>query len=146
MADEAQQGAVEGISVGTTATFSKQVTAEDIERFTQVSGDSNPLHSDAAYAKRTRFGEPIAHGMLGAGVISAALGTQLAPDAVVIYLGQNLQFRVPVKAGDTLTATVTATEVIPEKRRVKLETRVANQDGTDVIVGDATVMVEPLGE
>jgi len=142
----ADDGTVEGISVGTTATFSKQVTAADIEQFTQVSGDTNPLHRDPDYARRTRFGEPIAHGMLGAGVISAALGTQLAPQAVVIYLGQQLQFRAPVKAGDTLTATVTATEVMPEKRRVSLDTRVTNQDGTDVILGQATVMVEPLGD
>lgn len=142
----ADDGTVEGISVGTTATFSKQVTAADIEQFTQVSGDTNPLHRDPDYARRTRFGEPIAHGMLGAGVISAALGTQLAPQAVVIYLGQQLQFRAPVKAGDTLTATVTATEVVPEKRRVSLDTRVTNQDGTDVILGQATVMVEPLGD
>lgn len=137
MADE-----VMGLSAGSQAVFTKAVTTEDILKFAEVSGDSNPLHSDAAYAARTRFKQPIAHGMFGAGVISAALGTKLNPDAVVIYLAQNLQFRAPVMAGDTLTATCTVTKVDPERSRVSLDTVVTKQDGTEVIRGDATVMVE----
>ena len=136
---------VQGLAVGSSATFSKTVTTEDIEKFTEVSGDTNPLHRDAAYAARTRFKAPIAHGMLGAGLISAALGTKLAPDSVVIYLAQNLRFRAPVNPGDALTATVSVTEVDTERSRVTVDTKVANQDGTDVIVGDAQVMVEALG-
>ena len=93
----------------------------------------NPLHSDADYAARTRFKQPIAHGMLGAGVISAALGTKIAPDSVVIYLGQNLQFRAPVAAGDTITAAVTVNEVDPDRSIVKLDTNVLNQEGVEVI-------------
>jgi 3-hydroxybutyryl-CoA dehydratase len=135
---------VQGITEGTSVTYQKQVTTEDIAAFAQVSGDTNPLHLDAAYAARTRFKEPVAHGILGAGVISAAIGTQLAPNGVVIYLAQNLSFRAPVKPGDTLTATVTATEVDAERSRVKLDTKVANQDGTDVILGDAMVLIDPL--
>lgn len=135
---------VEGVEVGTKATFEKTVTAEDIAKFTDVSGDTNPLHSDAEYAARTRFKQPIAHGILAAGVISAALGTQLAPDSVVIYLGQNLQFRAPVSVGDTLTATVEATRVDTERSQVALDTVVTNQDGTDVIKGDALVMIDAL--
>ena len=137
MADE-----VRGLRVGSKATFQKAVTREDIARYAQVSGDTNPLHSDPAYAARTRFKQPIAHGMLSAGVISAALGTQLAPDSVVIYLAQNLQFRAPVKAGDTLTAIATVTKVDPARSRLSLDTVVTNQDGTEVIRGDALVMVE----
>jgi 3-hydroxybutyryl-CoA dehydratase len=136
---------VQGLEVGASATFSKAVTQADIDLFSQVSGDSNPLHSDASYAARTRFKTPIAHGMFGAGLISAALGTKLAPTSVVIYLAQNLRFRAPVVAGDTLTATVSVTAVDVERSRVTLDTKVSKQDGTDVILGDAQVMVEPLG-
>jgi len=137
---------VQGLTVGSSATFSKTVTAEDIEKFTEVSGDTNPLHRDAAYAARTRFKAPIAHGMLGAGLISAALGAKLAPDSVVIYLSQNLRFRAPVSPGDALTATVAVTAVDTERSRVTLDTKVTNQDGTDVILGDAQVMVEALAD
>jgi 3-hydroxybutyryl-CoA dehydratase len=133
---------VQGLTEGTSASFTKTVTQADISAYAEVSGDHNPLHSDAAYAARTRFKQPIAHGMLGAGFISAAIGTQLAPRSVVIYLGQNLQFRAPVSPGDTLTAKVTVSKVDPERSRVSLDTVVTNQDGTEVIRGDALVMVE----
>lgn len=135
---------VQGLTVGASASFTKAVSPEDIASFARVTGDDQPLHTDPEFAKRTRFGEPIAHGMLGAGVISAAIGTQLAPDSIVIYLGQNLQFRAPVKPGDTVTATVTVTKLDVARGRVSLDTVVTNQDGTDVIRGDALVMVEPL--
>jgi acyl dehydratase len=137
-----EEPAVHGLTVGSSASFSKPVTQSDIDAFADVTGDHNPLHSDAGYAARTRFKQPIAHGMLGAGVISAALGTQIAPDSVVIYLGQNLQFRAPVAAGDTITATVTVNEVDADRSIVKLDTNVLNQDGVEVIRGDATIMVE----
>lgn len=137
---------VQGLQAGSVATFTKTVTQEDIDKFADITGDSNPLHRDATYAQRTRFKQPIAHGMFGAGIISAALGTQLAPDSVVIYLAQNLRFRAPVMAGDTLTATCTVTEVDTQRSRVSLETKVSKQDGTDVILGDAQVMVEALGD
>ena len=135
---------VQGLTVGSSASFSKQVTVEDIVSFADVTGDHNPLHTDAAYAARTRFKAPIAHGMLGAGLISAAIGVNLAPGNAVIYMGQNLQFRGPVSAGDTLTANVEVTELDAEKSRLKLNTTVSNQDGTEVIRGDATIMVEAL--
>ncbi|MEE8422569.1 MAG: MaoC family dehydratase [Dehalococcoidia bacterium] len=135
---------VQGIEVGAKASFEKTVTEEDIAKYAEVSGDANPLHADAEYAARTRFKAPIAHGMLAAGLISAALGTRIAPDSVVIYLSQSLRFRAPVSAGDTLTATVEATEVDPERSRITLDTTVTNQDGTEVILGEAQIMVEAL--
>ena len=141
MADE-----VHGIAVGTTATFTKAVTSEDIRKFAEASGDDQPLHLDPSFAARTRFKEPIAHGVLSAGVVSAAIGKNLAPGRVVIYMSQNLRFRAPVKAGDTLTAKVTATSVDTEKSRVGLDTVVTNQDGTQVLTGDAMVMVEAPAE
>ena len=135
---------VQGIVEGTSASFEKTVTAEDIAKFAEATGDTQPLHSDAEYAARTRFKQPIAHGILAAGVISAALGTRLAPDSVVIYLRQNLSFRAPVMPGDTLTATVEATAVDPDRSSVALNTTVSNQDGVEVIRGDALVLVEAL--
>ena len=136
---------VQGIVKGTSVTFEKTVTSEDIAKFTEISGDTNPLHSNAEYAARTRFNEPIAHGILAAGVISAALGTRLAPDSVVIYLKQNLSFRAPVKPGDVITATVEAMDIDMERSTVTLSTIVTNQNGTTVIQGDALVLVDPLG-
>jgi 3-hydroxybutyryl-CoA dehydratase len=135
---------VQGLTVGSTASFSLPVTQEGIATFSEITGDTNPLHTDASYAARTRFKQPIAHGMLGAGVISAAIGTRLAPDSAVIYLAQNMQFRAPVMAGDEITATVTVTKVDTERSRVSLDTVVTKQDGTEVIRGDALVMVEAL--
>ena len=135
---------VQGLTVGSTASFEKTVTEADIASFAQVTGDTNPLHTDAAYAARTRFQKPIAHGMLGAGLISAAIGAKLAPGKAVIYLGQNLQFRAPVMPGDTITATVEVIEMDAERSRLKLNTTVANQDGTDVIRGEANILVEAL--
>src|SRR5437762_3255953 len=111
---------VQGITVGHTVTFTKAVTAEDIQKYSEVSGDDGRLHMDAAFGARTRFKGNVAHGMLSAGVISAAIGTRLAPDAVAIYLSQNMRFRAPVKAGDTLTATLTATSIDTERSRIAL--------------------------
>ncbi|MGE3960277.1 MAG: MaoC family dehydratase [Dehalococcoidia bacterium] len=135
---------VQGLTEGTTASYTTTVTQEMINTFAGVTGDTNPLHSDAEYAARTRFKQPIAHGMFGAGAISAAIGTKLQPNAVCIYLGQNLQFRAPVMPGDEITATVTVTKVDAERSRVSLDTVVTKQDGTEVIRGDALVMVEAL--
>jgi acyl dehydratase len=135
---------VHGIEVGHVASYTREVSGDDIRKFAEATGDTNPVHLDAAYAARTMFKAPIAHGMLSAGLVSAALGTQLAPDAVVIYMSQNLRFRAPVKPGDTLTAKATVTSVDVERSRVALDTVVTNQDGTDVLTGDALVMIQAL--
>jgi|TARA_B110001454_G_scaffold58509_1_gene57311 3-hydroxybutyryl-CoA dehydratase len=135
---------VAGITADTVVTFTKEVTQQDINTFADVTGDHNPLHSNEEYAAQTRFKQPIAHGMFGAGVISAALGTRLAPESVVVYLGQNLRFRAPVLAGDTITATCTVTTVEVEKSRLSLQTTVTNQDGLEVIIGDAQVMIDEI--
>ena len=135
---------VAGLTADAVVTFTKEVTQQDINTFAAVTGDHNPLHSNEEYAARTRFKQPIAHGMFGAGVISAALGTRLAPESVVVYLGQNLRFRAPVLAGDTITATCTVTTVEVEKSRLSLQTIVTNQDGVEVIIGDAQVMIDEI--
>jgi 3-hydroxybutyryl-CoA dehydratase len=131
---------LEDLKVGMKASFSKKVTEADIQQFADVSGDHNPVHLDAEFAKTTIFKERIAHGMLGASFISTAIGTKL-PGPGTIYLKQNLSFRAPVKIGDTVTATIEVTEIVTEKRRVMLKTT-ASVGETLVIDGDAMVMVD----
>ena len=127
------------IKVGDTASMAKTVTEFDIYSFAGVTGDFNPVHVNAEFAKTTMFKERIAHGMLSAGFISAVLGTAL-PGANAIYLGQELQFKAPVKIGDTVTATVEVLEKIEGKNRIILRTTVTNQDGVLVVDGKATMM------
>lgn len=104
-----------------------------------MSGDVNPAHVDAAYAKSSRFGEIIAHGMLGGSLISTVLGT-LFPGPGTIYVGQSLTFLKPVHVGDTLTVTVRTTAIDAARRRVFLDTRCVDQDGAAVIEGQAEVV------
>ena len=126
------------IQVGDTANLSRQVTQQDVELFAIVSGDINPALLDPGYAKTDMFHRVVAHGMFGAGLISALLGTKL-PGAGTIYLSQDLQFLYPVTIGDTITASVTVLEKLPEKADVRLDCRCVNQDGTVVISGKALV-------
>jgi len=133
-----------GVKVGDRAEFEKAVTSEDIALFAQVSGDTNPLHHDPEYAARTRFGECIAHGMLTAGFISAALGTKLAPHCCVVYLSQSLRFLRPVKIGDTVKAVAFVKGIEPEKRIVTIETDCFNQNGDPVVKGEAVVLLDPV--
>ncbi len=127
------------IQVGDTASMSKTVTEYDVYTYAGLTGDFNPVHINAEFAKTTMFKERIAHGMLSAGFISAVLGTAL-PGANTIYLGQELAFKAAVKIGDTVTATVEVIEKIEAKHRLILKTVVTNQEGTIVIDGKATVM------
>ncbi|HZX30451.1 MAG TPA: MaoC family dehydratase [Rhodocyclaceae bacterium] len=129
---------IEDLSEGMSASLAKTVTEADIVLFAGISTDINSVHLDEEFAKTTPFGGRIAHGMLSASFISAALGAKL-PGPGTIYLAQSLKFKAPVRAGDTVTATVTITEIVPEKKRVKLDT-VCTVAGKTVIEGDATVM------
>lgn len=130
--------AYDDIQVGDCATFSKTVTEADIMTFAGVTGDFNPVHVNADYAKASVFKERIAHGMLSAGFISTVLGTQL-PGPNAIYLGQELKFTAPVKIGDTVTAEATVIEKRDDKRIIKLKTMVMNQHGEVVIDGSAVI-------
>ena len=127
------------IKVGDKASMSKTVTEYDVYTFAGVTGDFNPVHIDEEFAKTTMFKGRIAHGILSAGFISAVLGTAL-PGKNTIYLGQELQFKAPVKIGDTVTATVEVLEKIEGKNRLSLRTTVTNQAGVLVTDGKATVM------
>ena len=123
---------------GDTASFSKKITDTDIQQFADVSGDRNPLHLDDEFAKQTRFGRRIAHGMLGASLISAVIANELPGS---IYLGQTLIFVAPLFPDDTLTAKVTVVSIREDKPIVKLETICTNQHGETIIRGEATVLV-----
>ncbi len=124
---------------GDTASIVRLVGHDDIDLFAAVSGDQNPAHLDAAFAKTGLFGHVVAHGMWTAALISAVLGTRL-PGPGTIYLGQELQFLKPVAPGDTITATVTVKEKQPRKRIVLLDTVCTNRGGDVVLKGMATVI------
>jgi 3-hydroxybutyryl-CoA dehydratase len=132
---------IEEIHVGDVAELAKTVTESDIALFAGVTGDFNAVHIDAEAAKKSVFGERIAHGMLSAGFISAVLGMRL-PGAGSIYLSQTLRFTKPVRIGDTVTARAEVLEVLTAKRRVRLATSCRNQNGEVVVDGEAVVMVE----
>ncbi len=129
---------IEDIAVGMSANLGKTITEADILLFSAVSTDTNAVHLDEEYGKTTMFGGRIAHGMLSASLLSAVLGTRL-PGPGVIYLGQSLRFKAPVRIGDTVQARVTVKEVIADKCRVVLDT-VCTVAGKVVIEGEATVM------
>jgi 3-hydroxybutyryl-CoA dehydratase len=130
---------IEDLAVGMTAVYSKTITESDINLFCAISGDTNPLHLDHEYAAATMFGGPIAHGMLSASLISTVIGTKL-PGHGCIYISQNCRFKAPVRAGDTVRARATITEINNERRRVKLQT-ICTVRETIVVDGDAEVMV-----
>lgn len=126
------------LSLGDSATFEKTLTEKELVLFAAVSGDVNPVHLDADFAKTTMFGEQIAHGMWSGSLISAALATTL-PGPGTIYMSQDLSFRRPVKLGDTLTVQLTVKEK-KEKNVVILDCLVTNQKDEKVVLGTATVI------
>jgi 3-hydroxybutyryl-CoA dehydratase len=138
-----QERRLEDLSVGQTAERRHVVTEADIDAFAAVSGDVNPVHLDADYAARTRFGGRIAHGMLAASYLSALLGVDL-PGPGAIYLSQSLRFRRPVRIGDEVAARVTIVGIDAERGRVTLET-VCLVGDKSVVEGEAVVMVERRG-
>ena len=133
----------EDLSVGMSAVYSKTVSEADIANFAGVSGDTNPIHLNEEYAKGTRFGGRIAHGMLSASFISTVIGTRM-PGPGCIYLSQSLRFRKPVMIGDTVVARVTVSEITVEKRRAVLTT-ICTVGDVEVISGEALVIVPSRG-
>lgn len=130
---------IEQLRIGDRASLTKRFTDADVAGFAAVSGDANPAHMDEAYAKTTIFKARIVHGFLVGSLFSAILGTEL-PGLGSIYTNQTLKFTKPVYLGDTVTATVTVKELVPEKNRVILDTVAVNQNGDVVIVGEAVIM------
>jgi 3-hydroxybutyryl-CoA dehydratase len=130
---------IEDLKVGMTATFAKTITEADIVLFAGVSGDNNAMHINEEFAASTVFKGRIAHGMLSASVISAAIANKL-PGPGTIYMQQSLAFKAPVRAGDTVHAKVSVNRMLPEKRLVFLDTVCSVRD-TVVITGEALVRV-----
>jgi len=126
------------IKIGDTAEFAKTVTESDIYLYAGVTGDFNPAHINEDYAKKTFFKTRIAHGMLSAGFISTVIGNKL-PGTGTIYVTQNLSFLAPVRIGDTITAKIEVVDIIDDKNRIRLKTTCFNQEGTQVLNGEAVV-------
>ena len=129
----------EDLRVGMTERLKKTVASSDVMGFAQLTGDRNPIHLSEHFAARTPFGRRIAHGLYTASLISAVLGTRL-PGPGAIYISQTLNFRAPVKIGDTVVVTVKVAELIPEKSRARLAC--VCKVGRDVVLdGEALVKV-----
>ena len=127
------------IEVGESAVLERTLTWEDIELFAVMSGDVNPAHVDEEYGRSDIFHAIVAHGMWGASLISALLGTRL-PGPGTIYLEQTLRFRHPITIGDTVTVSVTVASKDSARHRVVLDCGCVNQRGETVIDGTATVL------
>ena len=128
-------------TVGEKASFSRTITEADIMAYAGLSGDFNPVHVDDEYAKTTRFGSRIAHGLLTTGLISNVLGMKL-PGPGSIYLSQTLKFTAPVRIGDTVTATVEVLSYREDKRVLTVKTDCTNQRGELVLTGEAVLLIE----
>ena len=129
----------EDLSVGMTEKLSKTVASSDVVGFAEVTGDRNPIHLSEHFAAKTPFGTRIAHGLYTASLISAVLGTRL-PGPGAIYISQSLNFRAPVKIGDTVDVYVTVAELFPDKFRARL-TCTCSVSGQVVLDGEAWVKV-----
>jgi len=144
MSDSALHGYYfEDLAVGQTASFAKTVTEADVVTFAGVSGDFNPVHINEEFAQTTLFKGRIAHGILSAAFISTVFGTKL-PGPGCIYVSQSLKFKAPVRIGDTVTATVELTALVPEKKFATFRTT-ASVAGKIVLDGEATLMVAARG-
>jgi acyl dehydratase len=131
------------LEVGQTARRTRRVTMRDIELFTEVTGDRNPLHLDEEVAGKTRFGRIIVQGGITSGLLNAVVAEDL-PGPGSVFLHTDWSYKAPAHPGDELTAEVEVLEVRPDKPIVKLRTTVLRQDGVVVLNGDALVWVEPL--
>ena len=129
----------EELEIGMTAVYALTIGPADLVMFAGISGDTNPMHLNEEYAGQTMFAGTIAHGMLCSSFISTVVGTRL-PGPGCVYVSQTLKFKAPVRPGDTVTARATVTELIPQKKRVVLETICTVGDKV-VISGEAQVLV-----
>jgi acyl dehydratase len=130
-------------TVGQTARRSRTVSPRDIELFTELTGDRNPLHYDADTAARSRFGGIIVQGGVTTGLLNAVVAEDL-PGPGSVFLHVDWSFKAPVRPGDELTAEVEVLEAREDKPITRLRTTIANQEGTVVLDGSALVWTEPL--
>lgn len=130
---------LEDLKVGQSAMFGRTVTDADVAAFAGVSGDTNPIHLHDGFARTTRFGQRIAHGMLSGSFISTVIGTKL-PGPGAVYVSQTMNFMAPVMIGDTITAVATVSAIDDKRRRVTLKTQCLSGEKV-VIDGEAVVLV-----
>ena len=128
------------LKVGDKFSRSREVTDELVRGFADVSGDHNRIHTDDEYARGTRFGRRIAHGMLSGAFISGVLGDEML-DRDIVYLSQTMRFHRPVFIGDTVTTTATVAKIREDKPVVTIETICTNQAGETVVSGEAVMML-----
>jgi 3-hydroxybutyryl-CoA dehydratase len=128
------------IKIGDTFKKERLVTDELVRAFAEVSGDYNPIHLDEEFARTTRFGRRIAHGMLSGAFISAVLGNRFR-EKKIVYLSQTLKFTAPVFIGDTVTTTATVTAIRESKNIITMDTTCSNQNGETAVKGESVVMV-----
>jgi acyl dehydratase len=131
------------VRVGDTAQRSRTITQRDIELFTELTGDRNPLHYDEAAAARSRFGGLIVQGGVTSGLLNAVVAEDL-PGPGSVFLHVDWSFRAPVRPGDVITAAVEVLELRDDKPISTLRTTISNQDGTVVLDGTALVFTEPV--
>lgn len=128
------------LKIGDKFSTSKKITDAVIRAFADLSGDYNPIHLDEEFAKTTRFGRRIAHGMISGALISAVLGYEFK-ERKVVYLSQTMKFVAPVFIDDTVTATATVKHIREDKPVVTIETVCANQAGETVVTGEGKIMI-----
>jgi acyl dehydratase len=128
---------------GQTASRTRTVRQRDIELFTELTGDRNPLHYDERAASASRFGGIIVQGGVTSGLLNAVVAEEL-PGPGTVFLHVDWDFKAPVKPGDEITATVEVLEVREDKPLTTLRTTITNQEGTVVLDGSALVWTEPV--
>ena len=129
--------------IGDRAARTRVVRAQDIELFSELTGDRNPLHYDKARAAQTRFGGIIVQGGVTSGLLNAIVAEDL-PGPGSVFLHVDWSFRAPVRPGDTITAAVEVVEARSDKPITRLRTTITNQNGIVVLDGEALVWTEPL--
>ena len=131
------------ITVGDTARRTRTVSARDIELFTEMTGDRNPLHYDEDLARRSRFGGIVVQGGVTTGLLNALVAEDL-PGPGSVFLQVNWRFLAPVHPGDVITAEARVVEVREDKPVTTLETWITNQDGETVVDGSVVVWRDPV--
>jgi acyl dehydratase len=130
------------LRIGASARRSRTVTCRDIELFTEITGDRNPIHYDASAAANSRFGAIVVQGGVTTGLLNALVAEQL-PGPGSVFLEVSWRFLAPVRPGDAITAEATVTAVRTDKPVTTLATRITNQDGVVVLDGSAVVWRDP---
>ena len=130
------------IKIGDSFSTTREVTDELVRQFAELSGDFNPIHIDEEFARTTRFGQRIAHGMLSGAFISAVLGNEFK-ERKIVYLSQTMRFTAPTFIGDVITTTATVKAIRADKGIVTLTTVCAKQTGEVTLTGESVVMILP---